>query len=218
MHGLFAPFFISGNGTITNRKEGIFMADNYTENLNRFVTAINGEVDAKTKEILAEARDERERMIAEAEDKALEDAYSEIQAEVKKITAKYQGIYAQAEQDTRREVLIHREQLCDTLFKNVEKKIEEFVNSEKYQSYLLSRLEGVEITDDTVILVSKRDFSKYKSALNLHTGGRCKIKEDSSIEFGGLSILYENSSMLLEKTIDSDFSEEKKQFSSKYKF
>lgn len=185
------------------------------EKLDRFNTAVNKRVDIQIDEIMKSAEKEKKAVLEEAENKALTDSENLIQTEIKKIESKYKSKYAQVEQDNKRNVLIHRNELVEKIFSNVEKKILDFKNSDKYEQYLVNCIKNADIDDTTEILINNNDM-KYKDVLIKTLGRHCSFKEDNSIEMGGMLIV--NGSDLTDKTLDTTLLEERKKFSMNYSF
>lgn len=183
--------------------------------LEKFSESVNSEVEEHISKILDEANEQRDKRLEKAEDDALLDAYNKIQKSVRDTEAKYRRMYALEEQKFRMDALRHREELSGKIFGDIEKKLAEFVSSEKYGDYLFRIAEGENLSGSGEIAVSPRDKA-YGEKLGEKYG--CEVKLDNSIELGGLMIIDKEQGMIIDKTFDSALEEQKKAFSSRYSF
>lgn len=193
------------------------MEEKSLEKLNRFVNSVDGEVEAQISDLLTTAKTEGETLLKHAEDQTLLQAFEQIQEQVKEIQAKYQRQLAQTEQDYHSALLTHREELVETIFGNVRTRLDAFTQSADYEAYLCGLLKGETVTADTTILVRPADLS-HAQALQAACGNSCKVEADNGIEIGGLSLVVGDSNRINDKTLDTAFSEQRKQFSSQYSF
>lgn len=185
------------------------------EKLERFVNSVNMETTEKINAILADAQAEKHRRIEQAEDEALTEAYNQIQMSVKESEAEYRREYALRQQNLRMNELKHRDVLTDNIFKAVREKINMFIASDKYKEYILSLAKDDNINSESVVMISGRD-SDYKEILEKSAG--CKVEIDPDIEIGGVSIVNPARGIVIDKTLDSAFEEQRKNFSKKYNF
>lgn len=185
-------------------------------NLRGFIEAVNSDVDKQIDEILTKADEKRNEILDKAENDALNDAYAKIRACVTEEKAKSKMAVSKAEQEARIKVLTHREELVRKIFDNVEVKVSEFTNSEAYKKFL-AKLIRDEKTDDNTVIYLKPEDMKYENMLRALAGAECTFEEDNGIKYGGLSVYYKTSSILINKTIDNMLDEQKKDFGSKYR-
>lgn len=182
--------------------------------MEKFLHAVNSEMDKEVDEIIAEAQNAKNELISIANDEALQLAYDRIKENVKLLSAKYFKLVAKAELDSKKEVLIHREELIKKLFKNVEDQISEFRKSSAYVDFLKKQLKESNIENGAIILINPDDM-KYKDNLTKELPSDCLIKEDLSIKYGGVSILYPSKNIVIDKTIDNSLKEERAEFNRK---
>ena len=182
--------------------------------MEKFLHAVNSEMDKEVDEIIAEAQNAKNELISIANDEALQLAYDRIKENVKLLSAKYFKLVAKAELDSKKEVLIHREELIKNLFKNVEDEISEFRKSSAYVDFLKKQVKESNIENGAIILLNPEDM-KYKDNLTKELPSDCLIKEDLSIKYGGVSILYPSLNIVIDKTIDNSLKEERAEFNRK---
>lgn len=185
------------------------------EKLDKFVNSVNNEVDEKISKIISEAELQKKIQIQKTEDEALLNAYNKIQKSVREIESKYRRMLALKQQQLKSDSLRQREVLAESIFESVKKQICLFTDSEKYQNYLISLVKNEDVKKNSVIMISEKDM-KYSEILN--SMFKCKVELDTEIEIGGITIVDNDNGIVIDKTLDSAFEEQRKSFSSRYKF
>ena len=178
------------------------------EKLDRFVNSVNNEVDEKINKIISEAEIQKSHQVKKTEDEELLNAYNKIQRSVRDIESKYRRMLALKQQQL-------RENLAQKIFDAVSKLICEFTVSEKYENYLINLVKNEKINENFIIMISEKDL-KYSNVLQDISG--CKVETDPDIVMGGISIVDTENGIAVDKTFDSAIKEQRKQFSSRYKF
>lgn len=151
----------------------------------------------------------------ETEDEELLNAYNKIQRSVRDIESKYRRMLALKQQQLKTDSLMQRENLAQKIFDAVSKLICEFTVSEKYENYLINLVKNEKINENFIIMISEKDL-KYSNVLQDISG--CKVETDPDIVMGGISIVDTENGIAVDKTFDSAIKEQRKQFSSRYKF
>ena len=165
------------------------------EKLDRFVNSVNNEVDEKINKIISEAEIQKSHQVKKTEDEELLNAYNKIQRSVRDIESKYRRMLALKQQQLKTDSLMQRENLAQKIFINL-------VKNEK-------------INENFIIMISEKDL-KYSNVLQDISG--CKVETDPDIVMGGISIVDTENGIAVDKTFDSAIKEQRKQFSSRYKF
>ncbi len=191
------------------------MIDNQPEKLNRFASSVNTEVDEKIQLIEKQALEEKSEMLEKTENKILEEVFFKIQKAVRDTEGKQRRKIALKEQSLRTDILKHRESLSNKIFDAVKEKIIAFTDSDKYMSFLEKMLQNEDMTEAEIRL-SEKDMKKYSEIIKSKTG--CPVKADSDIRLGGIQIVYESRNIIIDKTLDSLFEEQKERFYSEYNF
>jgi len=184
--------------------------------LKGFIDAVNADVNQQIEDLLSSVKDKRKTILETAEDEALNAAYIKIKNAVEDDASKSKIIISKAEQEARIKVLTHRETLVKQIFSDVEKRISEFTKTDEYKSYLVTLLKDESINSETTIYMKPEDM-KYSEMLKSDLRIDCLFSEDAGIKYGGLSVYYKSSSVLINKTIDNMLDEQKKNFGSKFK-
>jgi len=189
--------------------------NNENEKLERFSKAVEEEVDSQIQKIIAEAEASKSELVEKANDESLNVAYEKIKEEIKMNTAKNLKAVSKAELDSKREILMHRDNLSNKVFENVKSKLINFTNSQEYKDYLIKllkeELSGNSIESELIIYLSKKDM-QYADDLKKLFGDKISCIEKNNIKLGGLCILYSNCNQLIDKTLDSDLLEQKELF------
>lgn len=191
------------------------MDDIQARKLEKFNESVNTEVGEHIGKIMDEANRLSEETLEKAEDDALLEAYNKIQRAVRDTEAKYRRLYALEEQKYRMNALKYREELSQKIFSGVERRISEFTSSEKYGDYLMNIADCEKLSETAVVAVSPRD-EKYSEKLKVKYGR--EVRQDDSIELGGIMIIDPEKGLIIDKTFDSALEEQKKAFSSRYGF
>lgn len=191
------------------------MIENQPEKLNRFASSVNTEVDEKIQLMEKQALEEKAEMLENTENKILEEVFLKIQKAVRDIEGKYRRNIALKEQELRTDILKHRESLSNKIFDAVKDKIISFTDSDKYEAFLEKILKNEDLTDAEIRL-SQKDMEKYSKIIQNKTG--CHAKYDNDIRLGGVQIVYKSKNIIIDKTLDSLFDEQKERFYSEYHF
>jgi vacuolar-type H+-ATPase subunit E/Vma4 len=185
-----------------------------SEKLEHFVKAVNNEIQKTISGIIGEAEASKKAVLESAVVESNRLANDKINENVKKVNSKYVRIVAKAELDCKIDVLIEREKLTYKVFENIKESLIAFRQKPQYLKYLISLVKSEEIKDGLTICLSSEDM-KYSADIQKALGNTCEFKEDSSIKLGGLSLLYADQGILIDKTIDSALSEQKNFFNEK---
>lgn len=186
-----------------------------TEKLDRFVNSVNNEVDEKINKIISEVESQKKVQIQKTEDEALLNAYNKIQKSIREIESKYRRMLALKHQQFKSDFLRQRESLVESIFESVKKQVCLFTDSEKYQDYLTSLVKSEDVHENSVIMISEKDM-KYREILS--SMFKCQVEADPEIEIGGITIVDNDNGIVIDRTLDSAFEEQRKNFSSRYKF
>ena len=190
------------------------MAENNAEKLRRFTKSVEADVSKQAEQIKNAADEKYAEAIKITKDNAVRESYEKINKAEKTINAKYRRDQALEEQKLRKEHLLRRQQLKESVIENVRQKLIDFAATDNYLVCLSDMLKGEELTN-AVIGLSHRDM---KYAQELKKQFDVEAEEDSDIILGGLSVSYKDSDMMIDKTFDSMLAEQSAKFSSRFSF
>lgn len=181
--------------------------DNYlnydADKLERFIKAVNDDVDDDAEKILGDAERKRAELLAEVTEETEALTAAKISDTAKKIQSKYMKLAAKAELDGKKEILMERERLTQQVFENVRQKLIDFTSTPAYVDYLVKTARSEHIRTGGVICLRPEDM-KYSSEIEKALTVFCSFKEDASIKIGGLSVLYEKNGVIDDKTLDQE--------------
>lgn len=190
------------------------MADNNAEKLKRFTDSVESDILKQTEEMKNAADEKYAEAVKTSKDNATREANEKINKAENTISAKYRRDQALEEQKLRKEHLIMRQKLKESVIENVRRRLLSFSDTSDYIGCLTDMLKDEKL-NDAVIMLSHKDM-KYAAELTNQFG--VEAVEDSSILLGGLSIAYKNSDMMVDKTFDSMLEEQSSLFSSRFSF
>ncbi len=189
------------------------MADNNVQlMLSRFEKSVNTDVNAQIFKMTRDATEEKERFLKTVEERTLYDCYQTIQKAVRKTESNYRRLGALRQHQINTDLLKHRDSLVTRIFDAIKNRIEEFVNSDEYDDFLLKQLKN-ENTNDAVIRVSEADS---KREVLKKTG--CEVVVDNDIVLGGIALFYEDRGIIIDKTFDTALQQQKQDFYINYRF
>jgi vacuolar-type H+-ATPase subunit E/Vma4 len=177
--------------------------------LSRFIDAVNEDIDSKVAVIISGAESERDSILSEAKTQAEEQAAKLYETNMKRITQKITRQVSQNEFTAKKEILKHREELTETLFKEVEKKLTEIRKSKEYVDILSRKLALLRIESGSEIALSPDDmhFSEVlKVAIDTDN---VSFVPDNMIRFGGYSIYNKHNGTIIDKTFDGAIDEQR---------
>ena len=190
------------------------MAETDYEKLERFVKSANAEVENKIKLSFEDAEKLSARNLENTENECIYREYERIKLKVKEIDDDYKHRYAKLSLDYKNGMLTHRERLVDSIFKDIEQKLDDFTELPVYQGYLKNLLRNEEINSEIIVYMSERDVKMYGEELSGIYD--CKFEKDDFIKIGGLSIYNPQQQLLIDKTIDTSLAQQRKDFSVNY--
>ena len=191
--------------------------ENEKEKLDRFINAVNNDIESQVKSILEEAREEEERIITSASVKAEEVKQRHLNDNRKMTSNKYVRMISKAELEVKKEILVCREQLTAQLFEKVTNKLGEYRETADYAELLEKKISAEQSAENAKVFLAPEDMflaEKLKKA----AGGNIEIASDDSIRYGGYLILRTDKGTITDRTFDCLLEEQRNIFSSKNQF
>ena len=187
------------------------------EKLQKFIAAINGEVEMKVGEILSEAENEKKRIISAAEEKGRSEAEKYLDEKKRDAGRDFVREISRAELETKRGVLLHREELTEKLFSDVKKRIEAYRKTDAYGKMLAEILASADIAGNVEIRLASEDM-KFADELKRSIKTAVEFKSDSNIKMGGLAVYFKDRGTVLDKTFDLALEEQREKFTASNAF
>lgn len=197
--------------SLTERNDSL---EQENEKLHRFINAVNSVTDRQVQEIIDEAKQESENILASAHTAAEEAKKRHLNDNLKMTAGKYVRMVSKAELDMKKEVLICREELTRGLFDKVIGKINTFRQTEEYTQLLIKRLGEESELENARVCVSPEDM-RLADKLKKAAGAGVTVSSDDTIKYGGFYILRSDKGTITDRTFDGVLNEQQSLFASK---
>ena len=178
--------------------------------LEMFKAAIDKQADNEINSVTKKIRDRKSAVGKARAELAVREELSKIRAEQSASEARFKKELSRCDFEIEMAVRIHRKELIEVFFEEIEGELREFAKSSKYDEFLKSSLKKAEeeLGAGCVILAREADLNRL-SALTKN-----EVKEERSIRLGGICAKNEEKGLFSDYTLDSALKEEKEAFSS----
>jgi V/A-type H+-transporting ATPase subunit E len=186
----------------------------YNKNkLAAFEQAILAESNEKIDAIDQEIRDYEQTELAKAKDDEYNKMYEYMQRQIHEIENRYKQSLTKYELDSRRSLLLFRNELSEQVFESVREKLRAYTKTEEYGKHLILELTNAvkEFPYDDVTVLLQADDMKFQIEIH-QVLPDVVIKEDPKNHLGGFILLYEEKGVLADMTYESALQEKKKDF------
>lgn len=189
------------------------MSDNNNQKIAAFQDSVLKEIDDKIVHMLANANEERKRIVEKAKDDYLVESFRRVSNETKLIKNACRRRVSKQSFDSERAVLTERNSLIDDFFGGIEKKLKAFAVSSGYADYfkdvLKSANEKMPFYEGVTVQVSPADYAK--TAL-LNDFPALKAESSRKIKIGGMTVYYPNEKLYVDLTLDKQLKKERDGF------
>lgn len=182
------------------------------EKLQRFIDAVNNEIEGKVNEKLAEAEEEKNAILEEARRESEETAERHMQLGEKKNGNRYVRDISRAELSMKKAVLMHREELTEQIFSVVESRLIKYRDDPKYVDMLIKNLLLTHVNDDSEIFLAPDDMKYADTLKKAVRSDKVTFSPDEKIKLGGLSVYNREKGTISDKTFDLAVEEQKRRF------
>lgn len=182
------------------------------EKLQKFIDAVNSEIDVKVEKLLDEAEEEKKNIIAAAEERSESTAEQHISAVTKKTGNKYVLEVAHAELEMKKKILRHREKLSNMVFDAVRERIAEYRKTSAYFDGLVKSLVLVNAGDGAEVRLSPEDMKYADDLKKAVKAQNVTFVQDESIKLGGLAVYSAEKGTIIDKTFDLAVEEQRSDF------
>lgn len=186
--------------------------------LQKFIDAVNDEIDIKVSEILSEAEKEKTLILNDAERKSEEAVEKHFNVSAKKKGNQFVRDISRAELNMKKSVIRHRDELTEKVFSVVEQRLKDFRNDPKYVDMLIKNILLMHFSDEMEIYLSPDDM-KYADILKKALPS-CNVKflPDEKILLGGISVYNVEKGTISDKTFDLALEEKRRDFANSNAF
>ena len=184
--------------------------DASNNNTKAFTDAIKKMAAEECKKIDEETRLIKKQRLASVKSQAIDKYKDYIQYETARIQSEKNKLISSQTDASKKELAVLRREICDKVFLECKKRIEEFSESEAYKDFLKKSVGEVQsaLEDEKItVLVREQDM-----ALLDKLDEKYSVKADSSIKLGGVKAVGQESGCLADNTLDLKLEAQKEWF------
>lgn len=182
------------------------------EKLQKFISAVNEEIDVKVSKLLDEAESEKKSIISAAKAESESTAEKYLASAQRKTGSKYVRDISRAELEMKKSILRRREELSAKVFEAVEKRIAEYRQTNAYADGLVKTLLLMNVGNGAEIRLAPEDMKLAEALKKVVRAENVTFTPDSSIKLGGLSVYSKEKGTVVDKTFDLAVEEQKSSF------
>ena len=187
-------------------------SNNLTEKLNTFTSLVLKDAEQKREKLLENVQKEYSERIDAKENELLQGAYENIQSAQKSANERV----LHAELDSKKKLIMRREEIIDDVMKLSRAKIVEFIESDKYEEWLLSKIEKAlfEVGKGSkTIYISSDDIKLKEKIEQIPDTSRITVEASGEKDFlGGAKVLNTDRKVAVDYSFKEMLSEEKQKF------
>lgn len=191
-------------------------SNNLTEKLNTFTSLVLKDAEQKREKLLENVQKEYSERIDAKENELLQGAYENIQKNIQSAQKSANERVLHAELDSKKKLIMRREEIIDDVMKLSRAKIVEFIESDKYEEWLLSKIEKAlfEVGKGSkTIYISSDDIKLKEKIEQIPDTSRITVEASGEKDFlGGAKILNTDRKVAVDYSFKEMLSEEKQKF------
>ena len=191
-------------------------SNNLTEKLNTFTSLVLKDAEQKREKLLENVQKEYSERIDAKENELLQGAYENIQQNIKSAQKSANERVLHAELDSKKKLIMRREEIIDDVMKLSRAKIVEFIESDKYEEWLLSKIEKAlfEVGKGSkTIYISSDDIKLKEKIEQIPDTSRITVEASGEKDFlGGTKVLNTDRKVAVDYSFKEMLSEEKQKF------
>lgn len=191
-------------------------SNNLTEKLNTFTSLVLKDAEQKREKLLENVQKEYSERIDAKENELLQGSYENIQQNIQSAQKSANERVLHAELDSKKKLIMRREEIIDDVMKLSRAKIVEFIESDKYEEWLLSKIEKAlfEVGKGSkTIYISSDDIKLKEKIEQIPDTSRITVEASGEKDFlGGAKILNTDRKVAVDYSFKEMLSEEKQKF------
>lgn len=192
------------------------MDSNLTEKLNNFTSLVLKDAEKKRDKLISEVKTEYSRRLDEKETELLGTAYEGIQKNIQKVRANANERVHNAELDSKKKLILRRQEIIGEVMSEARAKIIEFTKSEKYEAWLLDKIEKAlfEVGKGSkIIYISSDDIGLREKIEQITDTARITVEASPERDFiGGAKVLNTDRKVAVDYSFKEMLAEEKQVF------
>lgn len=191
-------------------------SNNLTEKLNTFTSLVLKDAEQKREKLLENVQKEYSERIDAKENELLQGSYENIQQNIQSAQKSANERVLHAELDSKKKLIMRREEIIDDVMKLSRAKIVEFIESDKYEEWLLSKIEKAlfEVGKGSkTIYISSDDIKLKEKIEQIPDTSRITVEASGEKDFlGGAKVLNTDRKVAVDYSFKEMLSEEKQKF------
>lgn len=191
-------------------------SNNLTEKLNTFTSLVLKDAEQKREKLLENVQKEYSERIDAKENELLQGTYENIQQNIQSAQKSANERVLHAELDSKKKLIMRREEIIDDVMKLSRAKIVEFIESDKYEEWLLSKIEKAlfEVGKGSkTIYISSDDIKLKEKIEQIPDTSRITVEASGEKDFlGGAKVLNTDRKVAVDYSFKEMLSEEKQKF------
>ena len=190
--------------------------DNLTEKLNTFTSLVLKDAEQKRDKLLENVQKEYSERLDAKENELLQGAYENIQQNIQSARKGANERVLHAELDSKKRVILRREEIIDEVMKEARKKLVEFAESDKYEAWLLDKIEKAlfEVGKGSkTIYISSDDLKLKEKIEQIPDMARLTVEASPERDFiGGAKVFNTDRKVAVDYSFKEMLSEQKQIF------
>lgn len=190
--------------------------DNLTEKLNTFTSLVLKDAEQKRDKLLENVQKEYSERLDAKENELLQGAYENIQQNIQSARKGANERVLHAELDSKKRVILRREEIIDEVMKEARKRLVEFAESDKYEAWLLDKIEKAlfEVGKGSkTIYISSDDLKLKEKIEQIPDMARLTVEASPERDFiGGAKVFNTDRKVAVDYSFKEMLSEQKQVF------
>lgn len=189
------------------------MENKHHQNLSLIIESISKQADNEQK-TLEDASEKLYKEKYEALEKEIKAEYrKKTDYELSRLTLEANKKASELEADQKAKLSALRDKICDEVYHSVKERIHHFTDGEKYEGFLADSAKKISaLYDGSVVIYIRSADLCHRDIIAKAFVGNVSFKEDQVIKLGGIKVLFEEHSVLVDDTLDSRLEGSKKDF------
>lgn len=176
-----------------------------------FLKEINRQSDLEVERLKQQQDEERNQAINEIQAEIQRETQINLEQDLKEMASEYTIKNSKIKEAKNRKLMLKREELTNLIFQEVTQKLDAFINTKEYSTYLCEKVEALKVNDQEVIFyISKKDEHLAKEVFK--SCKKAAIVVDKHIQIGGFRMENEQKGIVVDETFDARLSDEKTWF------
>lgn len=191
-------------------------SNNLTEKLNTFTSLVLKDAQDKREKLLKSVEKEYSERLDEKENELLQSAYENIQHNIHEAHKEANERVLHAELDSKKQLILRREEIINEVIKLARDKIYEFIKSDEYEKWLVDKIEKAlfEVGKGAKVVYISPDDLKFKEKIEqISEMSKLTVEAAQEKDFiGGAKVLNTDRRVAVDYSFKEMLSEQKQIF------